>query len=444
MVENATIESSEILSKETWSYEDHVTFLGTMFSVKDAPSKCCELVAELENTRGDQDKVALLKTGMVYYSLGRFQQCLDALKAAGQTGDSCFVTGLCLMAMKQYTKAVEAFELATAKGFDSTKASVKTIESLLMNGQKDDAAKILQSIGKTLEGTADELYLRGLVDELDGNKEDAIAAYTEARKIQGHHAEATFRLAYLIDLYGEEEEALELYRKCLENPPVYTSVLLNMAIIYEDAGKYKEAIACLKRVLACNPNHWRANLFLQDAIASTDMFYDEDRARRIAKRNALLDINVTDFELSVRARNCLKKMNIFTLGDLVRTTEAELLTYKNFGETSLREIKEMLAIKGLSLGQALDENDPLFGNAVDIDGESSEEAEVGVRAIPIDKLELSIRSHRVLENLNISTLGQLADKTEAELTCQKNFGKTSLVEIREVLAQHDLALRSVK
>ncbi len=65
----------------------------------------------------------------------------------------------------------------------------------------------------------------------------------------------------------------------------------------------------------------------------------------------VLSIPVTDFELSVRSRNCLQKMGVNTLGDLCRTSEAELLASKNFGETSLVEIKEMLASKGLRLGQ---------------------------------------------------------------------------------------------
>ena len=43
------------------------------------------------------------------------------------------------------------------------------------------------------------------------------------------------------------------------------------------------------------------------------------------------------------------------LRDLVRTSEPELLAYKNFGETSLREIKEMLSIKGLHLGQGAED-----------------------------------------------------------------------------------------
>src|SRR5438034_9904796 len=67
-----------------------------------------------------------------------------------------------------------------------------------------------------------------------------------------------------------------------------------------------------------------------------------------------LEIPVTDFELSVRSRNCLRRMNIRTLGDLTRTTEAALLASKNFGETSLQEIKEMMSSKGLRLGMALE------------------------------------------------------------------------------------------
>ena len=72
----------------------------------------------------------------------------------------------------------------------------------------------------------------------------------------------------------------------------------------------------------------------------------------------VLNIPVTDFELSVRSRNCLQKMGIMTLGDLCRCTEQDLLASKNFGETSLVEIKEMLATKGLRLGQYAQERTP--------------------------------------------------------------------------------------
>ena len=93
------------------------------------------------------------------------------------------------------------------------------------------------------------------------------------------------------------------------------------------------------------------------------MFYDEDAQRRRDRLSQVLSVPVTDFELSVRSRNCLQKMGVMTLGDLARTTEAELLASKNFGETSLVEIREMMASKGLQLGQMASEQrepEPLF------------------------------------------------------------------------------------
>jgi DNA-directed RNA polymerase subunit alpha len=172
------------------------------------------------------------------------------------------------------------------------------------------------------------------------------------------------------------------------------------------------------------------------------MYYDEDQARRIAKRNAVLDIPVTDFELSVRARNCLKKMNIMTLGDLVRTSESELLGYKNFGETSLKEIKDMLSAKGLRLGQESESAGELSGLFGDVE-ESEDEADGGARALTIEQVEFSVRARRVLEQLNIHTLGELASKTEAELLGQKNFGQTSLSEMRQRLTENGLHFREI-
>lgn len=59
---------------------------------------------------------------------------------------------------------------------------------------------------------------------------------------------------------------------------------------------------------------------------------------------------VDDLELTVRSANCLKAENIFYIGDLVQRTEMELLKTPNLGKKSLTEIKEVLTIKGLSLG----------------------------------------------------------------------------------------------
>ncbi|NOQ36090.1 MAG: DNA-directed RNA polymerase subunit alpha [Methylococcaceae bacterium] len=63
---------------------------------------------------------------------------------------------------------------------------------------------------------------------------------------------------------------------------------------------------------------------------------------------------VDDLELTVRSANCLKAENIFYIGDLIQRTEVELLKTPNLGKKSLTEIKDILAMKGLSLGMRLE------------------------------------------------------------------------------------------
>ena len=184
---------------------------------------------------------------------------------------------------------------------------------------------------------------------------------------------------------------------------------------------------------------------MKDTQASSDMVYDEDAQRRRDRLSQLLGIPVTDFELSVRSRNCLKKMNMRTLGDLLRTTEAELLSYKNFGETSLNEIKALLANKGLRLGQAL-EDPKLTGGGLRRTSSSSAQGNIPteVMAKTVADMELSVRSRKALQRLNINTLGDLAARTEAELLGCKNFGQTSLNEIKQQLATFGLGVRKLE
>jgi DNA-directed RNA polymerase subunit alpha len=72
--------------------------------------------------------------------------------------------------------------------------------------------------------------------------------------------------------------------------------------------------------------------------------------RQTDELKKLLDRPISDLELSVRARNCLDSANLQTLRDLVIMNEAEVMKLKNLGKTSLTEIKNRLAEKGLSLG----------------------------------------------------------------------------------------------
>src|SRR5262249_45885946 len=58
----------------------------------------------------------------------------------------------------------------------------------------------------------------------------------------------------------------------------------------------------------------------------------------------------------------------------------------------------------------------------------------------VEELELSVRSYNCLKNANIQTIGELVQKTEAEMLRTKNFGRKSLNEIKEILGGMGLSL----
>jgi DNA-directed RNA polymerase subunit alpha len=276
-----------------------------------------------------------------------------------------------------------------------------------------------------------------------GDRTGAIASFRKAVHAAPNDARAMFKLAYELDLLGEENEEIALYERASEQRPAPVNVLINLAVLYEDQGDYRSAEKCLRQVLDTNPNHPRARLFYVDVVASKDMYIDEEQDRDLAKRNALYDTPVTDFELTVRARNCLKKMNIRTLGDLLRVTEAELMGYKNFGEASLIEIKQMLNAKNLRLGQGLEEQHRRLRARATDSNKGGGGGNDGILAKSVVELGLSVRARKALQVLGIQTIGDLAARTEAELMGVKNFGSTSLDEVKERLEAFGLGLREL-
>jgi DNA-directed RNA polymerase subunit alpha len=65
-----------------------------------------------------------------------------------------------------------------------------------------------------------------------------------------------------------------------------------------------------------------------------------------------LDLPIEDLELPERPRNCLKRAQINTVGELIERTQEELLAITNFGQKSLDEVLERLDERGLSLREA--------------------------------------------------------------------------------------------
>ncbi|MCA9251815.1 MAG: tetratricopeptide repeat protein [Phycisphaerae bacterium] len=317
----------------------------------------------------------------------------------------------------------------------------ESIAKLIDSNELEAAAEQLRGVSPSNnEERVEKYYLEGYLSERRDAWTNAVASYRLALEADPDHSETMFRLAYILDIHGDDEEAMALYEKCVAEAPAHVNAMMNLAVLYEDHGKYDEAIGLLGRIVDEHPNHLRARLFYADVESSLTMYYDEDRERTREQHDAVLDIPVSDFELSVRSRNCLKQMNINHLGDLLRITEPKLLAYKNFGETSLNEIKAMLAQKGLRLGQLIEER-PAAAAAPSGHQPLLTAGDANLLNRNVAELELSVRSRKCLQRLGVLTLTDLIQHSEPELLSIKNFGQTSLDEIKKRLAELGLSLR---
>jgi DNA-directed RNA polymerase subunit alpha len=381
-----------------------------------------------------------LQRGLALWAIGRHA---DAAPLLAQHKSSSAVANCLAQSYIALGRLDDAEELLGARQRESEQA----ITWLRVLEARGDAAALAKGLAKvqSILPPADQRFFAGRVKELEHDTEAAIALYDEALAHDENHTNTLFRLALNVDLRGEDEEARELYERALMVPPVNVACVMNLGILYEDMGNYRRAMQCFDLALQADPENERARMFRRDANAALNMYYDEDQERREDRRNKILRTPINDFELSVRSRNCLTNMNIRTLGDLVKKSEAELLSYKNFGETSLMEIKEILRIKGLRLGMGVDdlmhrdigEPEPAAVSPDEMPDPNSPDPS----RRPVTELDLSVRSRRVVDLLKIRTIGDLANKTEAELLACPNFGQTSLNEIKTKLDDLGLALR---
>jgi DNA-directed RNA polymerase subunit alpha len=400
-------------------------------------------VRELEKVRDwlTSPMASGLKRGLAQWALGNHTEALPTLEEhrANPTIANCLARSLLQMGRIDEAEAALT-ELDTCPSQAATFMACKA-----RRGNAENLQNSLEEMRGKLS-PVDVKFYEGRVHELGFESEAAIACYDEALAIDDHHGEALFRLAVNVDLRGEDEEARELYERALMIPPVNEACVINLGILYEDMGKYLRAMQCFDLALQANPENRRARMYRRDAAAALNMYYDEEQERREDKRNKILRTPINDFELSVRSRNCLSNMGIRSLGDLVNKSEAELLSFKNFGETSLMEIKEILRNKGLRLGMNQDEiMSKELGQTTDAPASSEDQPEPNspdpLRR-PITELDLSVRCRRIVDLLKIKMIGDLSGRTEAELLSCPNFGQTSLNEIRTKLDELGLALRT--
>jgi DNA-directed RNA polymerase subunit alpha len=393
-------------------------------------------VEQITQEAGSNPSVTV-RAGIGLFYLGQAAKAEEALRGCKE-GVGHFYLAQALSTQGKYEAAAGEFEAAAKAGYTPTESTLRRAGALRKLGRLDEAEKVIRSTGGDGARLAEYSYQMGCVLADRGDTFGAIEYFERAVDMDPHHQRALFALAVQNSRHGDDEEAIQLYERCLSRPPFYLGALLNLGLLYEDKENYGAAQYCFERVLKYDPNNERARLYLKDIEATTDMYYDEDSLKQQQKLEQLLSRPVTDFELSVRSRNCLATMGIDTLGDLTRISEQELLAGKNFGETSLTEVRELMRQHNLQLGQFMHEKqrEP----TVDLRDLTPEE-QVKL-SLPVSELNLSVRSRKCMTRLGIASIGELVTRTPDELLSAKNFGVTSLNEIRDKLAEMGMKLRN--
>ena len=387
------------------------------------------------------------RKGLGLWMIGRYLEAADLLAKHPEDHVAAFTRAKALMSVGQPAEAQPVFERLAKAYPDEPRPRGGAIEArleadLLELGEErahEHLVAALESAPASFAESAEGRYLSGRACELVRDWEGALDHYVAARQADPSHRTNLFRLAWVSERCGDDDLALDCYESLLRMLPIDRNVLVNAGVLFEDLGRDDDAAACYDIAQRFDPADRRMRLYLDDARASIHMFYDEEMERKEDRLNQILRIPITDFELSVRARNCLNKMNILTLGDLVKLTEQELLSYKNFGETSLAEIKEILGSKGLRLGMDREE----AVQSIEIARRRYTTGEnVDVMNKPISELELSIRARRTVEAMGCLTVGDVLQHSEEELLAMPNFGTTSLQELKTKLSALNLKLKT--
>ncbi len=393
----------------------------------------------VEAAQGAQAKKWHLKLGVACFFLGHTFEAAEHLRQA-EGALANYTLGRALVSLNQFDEALKAFEKAEKTGYNASQVQLQRVGIHRQQGHIDKAREMLKKLEEQMAPHAAEYHFQvGSCFLAEGERALAVKSLERAIELDPTHTAALFQLGHANDLAGNDEEAIGYYERCLKYPPLHVGTFKNLGILYEDHEQYDKAAECFSRVLNARPTDEQARLYFKDATASRNMYYNPEEDEQQSRNSLVLEIPVTDFELSVRSRNCLKKMNIRTLGDLTRVTEQQLLSSKNFGETSLMEMRQIMESKGLRIGQSLE------------DGQQNEvryrpqqplsEEEQAVLNKPVSDLNLSVRARKCMTRLGINTLGQLMDHTADQLLESKNFGMTSLSEVREKLGQLGLSLR---
>lgn len=143
-------------------------------------------------------------------------------------------------------------------------------------------------------------------------------------------------------------------------------------------------------------------------------------------------MKIRDLDISARARHCLIAAGYEYLSELRNVSDGDLLKLRNFNQSCLDEVREAIE------EYFMEEEIPFIDDRMFLDPIRATSA----LEMPIEELELSIRSYNCLKRAAINTVGELCNKTIDDMMKVRNLGKKSLNEICYKLEELGLSLKA--
>jgi DNA-directed RNA polymerase subunit alpha len=189
-----------------------------------------------------------------------------------------------------------------------------------------------------------------------------------------------------------------------------------------------------------NPDHYIATMSSGGGSFKADLVVKMGKGYNPAKKE--LDLDQPEGTINIDAiYSPIKKVNyVVSHARVGQITDYDKLTLEVWTDGSLTP-EDAIAYSAKILKQQLDVFINFEELAEEVQPEAIDEAgnvnEVLMRSV--EDLELSVRSANCLKNAGINSIGELVQRTEAEMLKTKNFGRKSLSEIKDILNEYGLA-----
>jgi DNA-directed RNA polymerase subunit alpha len=348
-------------------------FLGLCYLEKNKTDLAYELLKKIYQDNTDKMS-AIIPLLQVLVKRNETEEALNiiekAKKAHKNEADLYYYTGVCLDYMGLYEKADEEYKHAIRLKSDHPATIFRQAYMADLSGDDDRALSLYEKLRFHKPPFINALVNLGLTYEDKGENDKAIDCYSmildyyplhDRARMYLKDAKATTSMFYDEELKRREKYWHNVMQVPISDFPMSTrsrAVLEEMGItsLGDLTSKTEEELLKRDNFGLTSLNELK-EIMSRKGLNFKQLGSSGDTALRLlpiddsSKKQDVLNKSIFDMDWSTRIRSCLAKLKVYTLRDLTIKTERDLLTSSNFGQISLREIKQRLAEIGLSLKQ---------------------------------------------------------------------------------------------